>query len=160
MEEFRSGVLFNACYGGFGFSSACKEEYKKRTGKDLVIDYRSNIRSDACMIELFHEFGSKWMSGRHSAIYFEPIIPEFLNYIKIKEYDGVENICIDYDTIELKYYKAFTKKVQENSGTLKEEYDELERKLGEFEELKKKQDEYDCKWSNWEKEHNLDSDAV
>ena len=82
-------VLYNARHGGFGFSDAFVDEFKKRhPEKDL--NKWSVERSDPDTIALFEEMGSDKSSGYCADLRIEEI-PDDVE-LEIDEYDGLETV--------------------------------------------------------------------
>lgn len=142
-DKFPAGVLYNKCYGGFGFSDECCNEYEKRTGKSLQsYDDSLEVRSDPVIIQLYHEKGSGWMSGTYSDLHFYPVIKELIKYCVISEYDGLESAGLNMKESSLDKYTEFMTKVRENPERLKEEFDRLDAELREEDDLRKRHREY------------------
>lgn len=93
-------VLFNDCYGGFGFSDAFLKEYNLRTGAftdEVSIHIRvgnESIRCNPVVIAIFEEKGSEWCSGPHSSLAVREFPAIFEKYWEIEEYDGNEHVRI------------------------------------------------------------------
>ena len=93
-------ILYNNCYGGFAFSDAFLEEYKKRTGK--VLDtfkalFRlgaESIRCNPVAVAIFKEKGSEWCSGLDSQIEAFECPVALAKYWEIDEYDGDEHVRV------------------------------------------------------------------
>jgi len=125
MEEI--GVLFNICYGGFGFSNEFKEEYKKRTGKEPDYNRYSFERHDEEAVKLFLEKGSDWSSAEYAKIDILYIPKGMIKYYRVSEYDGNERVI-------LHIHKAIVDKTKEYIGNptpeklewLKQEIDIIE----------------------------------
>lgn len=87
-------VLYNDCYGGFGFSDAFMEEYARRWPDSGVENsktrYCEPCRDDDNAISLFDEMGSKWSSGKHGKLK-TILVPPGCKY-KYSEYDGKEDV--------------------------------------------------------------------
>lgn len=95
MEHIK--VLYNECHGGFGFSDEFALELGSRIGEDVGHAYKHyRYREHPEAIKLFEEKGSKWSSGDYSSLKCADI-PKFLeNYWSIHEYDGKEEIIINF----------------------------------------------------------------
>lgn len=126
-----SGILYNRCHGGFGFSEECKEEYLKRTGRKLD-EYNVN-RSDPELIKLYEEFGSDWMSGLCAKITLKKVSPTLIKYLRIGEYDGKE--WIDSQMTKLKCYEEFMDIVKKDPMQLEVAYLNLCGTLKEIEDM-------------------------
>ncbi len=86
-------IMINNCYGGFGFSKEAIDLYKKR--KNI---YKSHIhvdRTDEIMIQIVKELGEN-ANGNFCKIKIEKIDKDYKKCYYIDEYDGLENIQIDY----------------------------------------------------------------
>jgi hypothetical protein len=100
-------ILINQSYGGFRFSQKAVDEYNKR---NLLINPNANpinvynddmnIRSSPLMIEIVQEFGKDAYTN-YSNMGIEYVIGEFLNFINISEYDGLESINYDISSYKL-----------------------------------------------------------
>lgn len=102
------GYLYNACYGGFGFSKAFVERLNERRVqvglepvKEHYAPYTSNVkaRTDPMAVQLFEEMGSKAASGSYSRIHIRKIPRRFLDYVETNEYDGEESVWLDTNQI-------------------------------------------------------------
>ena len=84
-------IIYNACYGGYGFSLTFLNEYKRRfpTEKDLT-EYDESLRTDPNAIALLEELGSKVSSGHYADLQIEEI-PDGVEF-RIREYDGMEGV--------------------------------------------------------------------
>lgn len=123
----KTGILINACYGGYSLSAACCEEFKKRTGGDIHrYDRARTTRMNPTLIELFHEFGSEWMSGIRANIQFVPFIEELLDWVRIDEYDGMEDVGVDIHAAKAYFLDQF---MTEAATDLASAYEELRRKM-------------------------------
>lgn len=106
------GVLYNNCYGGFGISDKAVKEYNKRTKEkkikdhyDLITKYKSNIlliRIDPLLVDIFNELGSEEFSGKSANVQIEYLPVKYKDSFHIHEYDGMEDVYIDYRRYELK----------------------------------------------------------
>jgi hypothetical protein len=85
-------ILYNAKYGGFGFSDAFVDEFKKRH-PEKTLNKCSVNRSDNDTIALFEEMGSDKSSGYCANLQIEEI-PDDVEF-EIDEYDGMETVCWD-----------------------------------------------------------------
>lgn len=87
--------VYNASYGGFGFSDAFLEEFEKRHGDE---DPELCTRWDPKVVSLVQEMGKK-ANGDCSKLAFVVVPKELVDYIDISEYDGCESVEINYDLI-------------------------------------------------------------
>jgi hypothetical protein len=101
-------VVLSGCFGGFRLSGKAKELYKKKSGKEF--NSWEIKRTCPFLIETIKELGAKEASGFCANLYFEEISQDAIdtNAWKIDEYDGSENIKINYEAIDL--YKEKNKK--------------------------------------------------
>ena len=84
-------VLYNTCYGGFGFSKEFIEEFNNRhTERIHRLEAWHEERIDPDVITLFEEKGSEWSSGIHSKLKLMEI-PDDVEF-HIQEYDGTEEV--------------------------------------------------------------------
>ncbi len=105
-------VLYNSCYGGFGFSDWANTKIKKYEEKNGPIE---DERTHPFIIKLFKQNGSKKMSGKYASLKLkefyidkntENMIPtdEWFSY-GIDEYDGLETCHMSYLEPEIGYIK-------------------------------------------------------
>lgn len=90
-------VLYNNCYGGFGFSDEFAVELEVRIGEPVGHAFKHyRYRDHPEAVKLFLEKGSEWSSGSCSKL--ECVgIPDYLkDYYTIHEYDGQENVVINF----------------------------------------------------------------
>lgn len=97
-EEELIPVLYNSQYGGFGFSDEVVRLYKERTNKD--IDYIYCERTDKILIDLCLKLGDK-ANNKYCTLKVEYIPKKYEKYIQIREYDGLESVCIDYKSYKM-----------------------------------------------------------
>lgn len=90
------GVLFNDCYGGFGFSDEFALELGNRIGEAISHRYKHHrYRDHPETVKLFIEKGSEWSSGEYSKLDIE-YIPAFMkDYYHVAEYDGMESVIVN-----------------------------------------------------------------
>ncbi len=128
-------VLYNSCYGGFGYSAKAVEEYNKRLPagstqidvkyhhgfftRMLVEDreksagpnaevkkYVWNIeRHDPLMVQVCTELGAE-ANGEHAEIAIQQVQCRFKNHYCIGEYDGHESVSIDFQKYQLDKIKC------------------------------------------------------
>lgn len=90
-------VLYNACYGGYGFSEEFNNEYNKRhPSNEAVEEDYSYGRTNPHTIQLFKEMGPEKANSDYSDIKIAKIPKELLKHMNIDEYDGFESISVDY----------------------------------------------------------------
>ena len=105
-------ILYNNCYGGFGFSKEAIQLYnvklleKNPEAKEIKYDFEVR-RSDPILLEVYYEMnGSQSKRGegfndRHSEVRSERIPKKYENYYHINEYDGTETVEINYNGYEI-----------------------------------------------------------
>jgi hypothetical protein len=92
-------VIYNDCYGDFGFSDAFLAEYKVRTGHTIT-DRRLFVRGNDCIrvdpvaIALLEERGSEWASAEGAHLNLYECSDIFAGYWEIEEYSGNETVHI------------------------------------------------------------------
>lgn len=85
-------VLYNTCYGGFGFSKQFVEEFNKRhPDRPKKLEEWHEERIDPDIIALYEEKGSVWSSGYCAKLNIDEI-PEDVEF-HIREYDGMESVA-------------------------------------------------------------------
>ena len=103
MSEEIIEILYNACRGGFGLSDKARTLYKQRTvenGCEYDDDCDFYDRTDPLLVQLFHELGNDF-NNECSRIKAKNIPLKYERYYTIySEYDGRENIVIDYELYE------------------------------------------------------------
>ena len=97
-------ILYNACFGGFGFSQEAVSEYHKRKTADPSFDAHEIERHDAVMIEIVKELGPK-ANGYCAKLAIERIPAHFVKHYDIVEYDGSESVQIKYDAYKIETAK-------------------------------------------------------
>ena len=106
-------ILLNGCYGGFSIDSSVLKEYNERNGTSLSYSDDNDIR---CIPEFIERVENGEKIGGYSAALYVDVIPEdalkFGAY-EIEEYDGVEDLKINYDKIEKENAKIERKKTEE-----------------------------------------------
>jgi len=100
-------VMYNACYGGFGFSELAAEEYrmvnpeKKYSSRSLAdID-----RADPAMVDIVKRLG-KGASGQCGDIRIAEVPLKYAQHYRIGEYDGYERVYVDYNAYKLDAIRA------------------------------------------------------
>jgi hypothetical protein len=94
-------ILYNDCFGSFGFSAALQTEYKGRTGHDMNPDQRlyltgaDSLRRDPVAIALVEERGTEWSSAEGGYIVIREIPAIFEHYWSIEEYSGNETVHVN-----------------------------------------------------------------
>lgn len=103
-EENMIGILYNNCYGGYMPSMKAEELYNQRICKtndngtdDDVVPFYQLDRHDPLIVQIFHELGKEFNDEQQGTNIKLVEIPEkYKNYYEIEEYDGVENVVVDY----------------------------------------------------------------
>ena len=142
------GYLYNACYGGFGFSKTFIERLNERrtqAGLEPVTNhyapYASNMkgRTDPIAVQLFEEMGSKASSDSYSRIHIRKFPREFLKYVDTNEYDGKESVYLDRTQIYTGLLKEFVEEFRADRST---PASELERRYAMTEGILARYDQY------------------
>lgn len=95
-------VVYNCCYGGFGFSNEAKAWLSNRGIDDLDQGYFSSVpRHHPILVECVETFGSKNASGPLANLRVKEISGE--SY-RIDDYDGQESVLEpdDYNWVTVK----------------------------------------------------------
>ena len=91
-------VIYNDCYGGFGFSEQFAAEYEKQAGTPLNEEkrlyHRRDLRMDPVAIKILEEKGSEWSSGPYAQLVVASIPNIFEKYWEVDEYDGNETVRV------------------------------------------------------------------
>ena len=97
-------VMYNARFGSFSFSSEAIEEYNLRKPKDVPEMRMSTCvgidRTDAVMAQICKEMGPK-ANGMFANIQIEKVPARFSEYFSIRDYDGMETVCISFRKYQL-----------------------------------------------------------
>ena len=101
-----TNIVINCCYSSFRLSKFGEDEYLNKGGNKDYLPYFDNKNSRLCpiLIKLIYEYSSKIISGSRSLLYIDEIENDVLKYPDcwhIEEYEGNENIQIDYEKIKL-----------------------------------------------------------
>lgn len=90
-------ILYNDCYGGFGFSEEFAAAYKERTGREVntFSQLFRAVRADPVAVELFERLGAKRASGEYASLAVREIPALFERYWTIEEYDGNESVHVN-----------------------------------------------------------------
>jgi len=98
-------ILLNIGFGGFSLSQEAEELYatrRKITDPSYELKkYSSHMldRADPILIQIFHELKEK-TNGQYANIGIEWINNKYKDYYSIEDYDGKEDIRIDYGHFE------------------------------------------------------------
>jgi len=118
-EEATLGVAINRCYGGFNLSDKAVEELRKRIGDPKIQSYSFQSYDDKynrhhpVLIEVIKEIG-KEADGPFSKIEIDYIEEKYRDHYSIKEYDGMEDISIQYHKYQMDKIKEILKSDVDN----------------------------------------------
>lgn len=130
-------VIYNNCYGGFGMSSFALNEYNKRLverdpNAELLKEYYSPRRDDPILIDLCREFGQQ-VNDKCSKLTLKSFPIKYKKFLKWDEYDGREDVSIDYRKYVLHQIREISEKEDGNMddirALLKEYHSEIFPKL-------------------------------
>ena len=124
--EEEIGVLYNACYGGWGISPKAYELYKTRNNNVSPRGRRKIIRTDPILIQIYHELGYDF-DTKYSKTEIDIFPKKYANYITFTEYDGSESVDIDYAQYELDNIKNKIKEILQSSFSNDEKINELNK---------------------------------
>lgn len=96
-EEETIEVLYNAMHGGFGLSEKAEKMYKEKLGRNV---HSLDSRHSPLLLQIFHELGDEFNS-KYCYVKIKKIPKKLENFYEIDEYDGLEEVIIDYYTYEL-----------------------------------------------------------
>ena len=151
-------VLYNNCYGGFGYSKKAVEEYNKRLpagSTKINVEVGGGLfsrmlcegtkeeggseqkfvweieRGDPLMVQICLELGDE-ANGKHAKIAMREVPRKFEKHYVIGEYDGLEQVQIDFKRYQLDKIKRIVNddsissevKVKMTQDTLLEEEEE------------------------------------
>jgi hypothetical protein len=95
-DEESIEVLYNAGYGGYGLSDKAKKMFEERkTNEDDEDD-----RDTPLILQIFHELGVEF-SDKYCKVKSKKIKKKYKDFYKFSEYDGKEDVYIDYSKYEL-----------------------------------------------------------
>lgn len=99
-------VMYNACYGGFSFSEAAEEEYKRRCPENAERFHEFELsRHDLVMVQIVREMGQA-ASGTYAKVKLRSIPAEYINHYGIHEYDGTESVFLKEDAYKLSLVRS------------------------------------------------------
>ncbi len=99
-------ILYNRCFGGFGFSDEAVEQYRSRKdGIDPTFDPYEIERHDALMIQIVKELGPR-ANGYCAKLAIHTVPSHFVKHYEIVEYDGSESVRINYDAYRIETAKS------------------------------------------------------
>ena len=111
MKVSNIAVMYNACYGGYGFSDLAMKQYNEnmllKDPQFEFVTYDPDIaRDDKVMIGICESLG-ELAHKIHTQVQIKYIPEKFDDCWNIEEYDGSEKVIIDY----MKYKVKQTKKI-------------------------------------------------
>lgn len=93
-------VLFNTCYGGWHLSERALVLYRERQPSYSEDARFSMCRHDPILVQIFNELGREF-DAAFSKTEVWNIPAKYINHYRIKEYDGMESVSIDYSKYTL-----------------------------------------------------------
>ena len=115
-DEEKIKVLYNNCYGRWGVSDKAQELYNIRM-KEINPEHNAISyfgircsRDDPILVQIYEELGYEF-NGEYSNVGIEYIPKKYENYYTINEYDGSEEIEIDYIRYEFDKLKENINKI-------------------------------------------------
>lgn len=105
-------VMYNACYGGFGFSHRAVSMYNARTQAKLRGMAYDIDRTDKVMAGVVKEL-KEAANGFASKLKIINIPEKYRSCINVSEYDGMESVSIDFDKYRLSQIAAIIKEATE-----------------------------------------------
>lgn len=96
-DEETIEVLYNARHGGYGLSEKAEKMYEERSGRNV---HSLDSRHSPLLLQIFHELGDEFNS-KYCYAKIKKIPKKLENFYEIDEYDGLEEVIIDYYTYEL-----------------------------------------------------------
>ena len=96
METFK--VVYNNCFGGFGLSVKALEDYNHLSKN--TFKYAECIdREDSTLIKLIEDYKKTGINvnDNYSRLNIKEFPVKYKEYLKWSEYDGKEDVTIDYD---------------------------------------------------------------
>jgi hypothetical protein len=110
------GVLYNNEYGGFRLSEKAKKIYEKIPGIKGIKKHSLNnlnlleFRKDQNMVEVVKQLGEA-ASGEKSEIRIKMIPNRFKSYVTIQEYDGKEDVQIEFERYQVHIITGLSKRL-------------------------------------------------
>ena len=129
--------LYNTCYGGFAFSKEFEEEFSKRfpEKKEFLQGWSDKKRYDTDVVALWKEMGEK-ANGSHSKINVKMVPENCVDFIHIREYDGMENVVIDWTFVYTSICHRLVEAVKNRHDiaitNILHEYDEIKDTYREY----------------------------
>ena len=97
-DEETIEVLYNAAYGGYNLSEKAMKMFEERKTIEDVRD--ACYRDTPLILQIFHELGDEF-SGKCCEVKSKKIKKKYEKFYNITEYDGKEEVYIDYSKYEL-----------------------------------------------------------
>lgn len=95
-------IVINDCYGGFGLSEEALKLYNEN--RDQPVEYDGDIkRDDKKLVKIVEELGDK-ANGDHAKLTIVEIPSVFRDVYTISDYDGVEDVDCNLETLLKKNY--------------------------------------------------------
>ena len=89
-------VLYNSRYGGYELSDKAKKMFEERKTNE---DYEDD-RDTPLILQIFHELGVEF-SDKYCKVKSTKIPKKYKGFYKFSEYDGKEEVYVDYYKYEL-----------------------------------------------------------
>ena len=113
-------VLYNECYGGFSISKEALKRYnEKLLEKDPNAEqhgcYWEFNRTDPILLEVYHDMNGEksemgeGFNGKCAKVRIDRIPKKYEKYYYIREYDGTEDVHINYHKYEIDEIKNIAK---------------------------------------------------
>ncbi len=99
IDEPTITVLYNDVYGGWGLSKKVLQLYAERTNAQEVDENVEPERHDPVLVQIYNEFQDRKESmgkAEYCRIKSKVIPAKYQDFYVIEEYDGLENVYIDY----------------------------------------------------------------
>ena len=111
-KEEKVKVLYNCRYGGWNMSDKAEELYRlRRQEPDYIDNYSLGWdRHDPVLVQIFEELGDEF-NGEHCKVGIKYIPKKYEDFYNITEYDGKENVEINYMCYEINILKENAKSI-------------------------------------------------
>jgi hypothetical protein len=113
-----SKVVINGCYGGFSLSKEATEKIRKEYPN---FDEHKLSRHDPLLIKVIEELGED-ANGHFAILKFREISTDLIDYYRISEYDGIEELEIDWKRW---FMDMLPKLTNDNVGEWKQKVQEM-----------------------------------
>jgi hypothetical protein len=123
-------VLYNDCHGRWEISDKANELYTLRKPNN----YNNYVRrrSDPILIQIYNELGDEF-DKKHSKTSIEKIPKKYENYFYISEYDGLEQVEIDYTKYKLDNIYTKIKEILQSNNDNNTKINEIDQFISAFE---------------------------